>query len=74
MSYFSLRFVIGMMLLSFLTNESPVCFGQHLARQYEPVVGDVHPDFVLPAIDDQRRVALSDFRGKKVVLIHFASW
>ncbi len=39
-----------------------------------PEVGAAYPDFVLPSIDDQRPVRLSDFRGKKVLLIHFASW
>jgi len=41
---------------------------------YRPVVGEPHPDFALRSIDDGRTVSLSDFRGKKVLLIHFASW
>ncbi len=41
---------------------------------YRPTVGQPHPDFVLPAIDDRRPVALSSFRGRKVLLVHFASW
>lgn len=36
--------------------------------------GQIYPDFVLPAIDDRRPVALSDYRGKKVILIEYASW
>ena len=36
--------------------------------------GESHPDFVFPAIGDGRPVALSDFRGKKILLIEFASW
>jgi len=39
-----------------------------------PTVGRRHPDFVLPRIDDGKPVSLSDFRGKKVLLIQFASW
>ncbi len=36
-------------------------------------VGEMYPDFLLPDLDgDLRR--LSDFRGKKVFLFHFASW
>jgi len=42
--------------------------------QYEPIVGQPHADFVLPTIDTRQPVALSQFRGKKVILIHFASW
>ena len=44
------------------------------AEAYHPRVGQPHAEFTLPAIDDGRPVSLSDFRGKKVLLIHFASW
>lgn len=48
--------------------------GQSNVRRYQPMVGKVHPEIELPDIDDRKLVALSDFRGKKVLLIHFASW
>ena len=35
--------------------------------------GQAHPDFSLPKLDETFG-RLSDFRGKKLVLIHFASW
>jgi len=41
---------------------------------YSPRVGEPHPDFVLPSIADRKPVSLSQFRGKKVLLVHFASW
>ena len=44
------------------------------AEGYAPEVGRRHPDFTLPTIDDRRPVSLSDYRGKKVLLIQFASW
>ena len=44
------------------------------AGSYAPTVGERHPDFTLPAIGDRRPVSLSNFRGKKVLLIQFASW
>ena len=44
------------------------------AASYAPKVGERHPDFTLPAIGDRRPVSLSNFRGKKVLLIQFASW
>lgn len=44
------------------------------AAEYRPVVGEPHPDFVLPDIDTREPVALSDSRGRKTILIHFASW
>ena len=37
-------------------------------------VGQRHPDFTLANIADGKPVSLSDFRGKKVLLIQFASW
>lgn len=43
--------------------------------QYDPVVGQPHPDFILPSISQEKQgVQLSSFRGKKVLLLHFASW
>jgi peroxiredoxin len=39
-----------------------------------PKVGERHADFTLPNIADGKPVSLSDFRGKKVLLIQFASW
>lgn len=44
------------------------------AADYAPSVGTRHADFTLPRIDNGEAVSLSDFRGKKVLLIHFASW
>ena len=45
-----------------------------LNAQYAPRVGQLHADITLPKIDDRQPVSLSDYRGKKVLLIHFASW
>jgi peroxiredoxin len=44
------------------------------AASYAPKVGERHSDFTLPTIGDRTPVSLSDFRGKKVLLIQFASW
>lgn len=44
------------------------------AAGYSPQVGQLHPDFTLPGIADKEPVSLSQFRGWKVLLIHFASW
>ena len=41
---------------------------------YRPVVGEVHQDIEFPNIETGEKVRLSNFRGKKVLLIHFASW
>lgn len=50
------------------------CAVDSSAADYVPRVGDYHPEVTLPRIDASGPVSLSDFRGKKVLLIHFASW
>ena len=40
-------------------------------------VGEMYPDFLLPRVDGDGKpgtLRLSDYRGKKVFLFHFASW
>jgi peroxiredoxin len=49
------------------------CFSSYAAG-YSPRVGEFHPDFTMPNIVDNKPVSLSQFRGKKVLLVHFASW
>jgi hypothetical protein len=52
-----------------------VAVSQHVfGADYRPQIGEPHNDFVLPRIDTREPIALSEFRGKKVLLIHFASW
>jgi hypothetical protein len=41
---------------------------------YAPKVAQRHPDFTLPTIGNRAPVSVSDFRGKKVLLIQFSSW
>ena len=36
--------------------------------------GQIHPDLELPTIERDRTMRLSDLRGKRVLLIEFASW
>ncbi len=47
----------------------PVC-----GAGYGPKLGARHPEFTLPDVATGKPVSLSDFRGKKVLLIQFASW
>jgi hypothetical protein len=49
---------------------APPCHG----ASYAPRVGRPHPDFTLPNIADGQPASLSQFRGRKVLLIHLASW
>lgn len=37
-------------------------------------VGQAFSQIVLPRLDGKRPMAISDLRGKKVILIEFASW
>ena len=44
------------------------------AAQYAPRVGQPHVDFTLPDIQNRKAHSLAQYRGKKVLLIQFASW
>ncbi len=46
---------------------------QH-AQAFQPTVGKPLAGFTLPRIDNGDPVSLSDYRGKKLLLIVFASW
>ncbi len=48
--------------------------GGAAAAGYPPRLGALHDNFTLPDIETGKPVSLSQFRGKKVLLIHFASW
>ena len=45
-----------------------------IGAKYAPEVGKPHPGFVLPRIDNGEPIRLSQYRGKRVLLVHFASW
>ena len=74
------RSSLGLLLAAlFLATPEPIraddsrggMWGQPAAKVMK--VGEVHPDFTLPTVDGDW-LRLSDYRGKKVLLIHFASW
>ena len=44
------------------------------ASAYPPEPGTAHPQIVLYTLEGDRTMALSKLQGKKVLLIHFASW
>jgi hypothetical protein len=44
------------------------------AQDGMPVVGQRYPQLTLPALGTDKPVSLADYHGKKVLLIHFASW
>lgn len=62
------------MKLSSITTITLVAAMPAQAAPYDPKVGQRHPEFTLPDIATGKPVSLSDFRGKKVLLIQFASW
>jgi len=54
---------------------SDTASAQRSKRQMYPVrVGQLHPEFKLPNVENGQAVSLSDYRGKKTLLVHFASW
>ena len=61
-------FAVGVLLLA------QTSLAQDRAPQYRAVVGQPYSDFRLPNIETGKPTTLSQFRGQKVLLIHFASW
>ena len=47
--------------------------GQNIVPVVGTNIGEMYPDFYLPRLDGSFG-RLSDYRGSKVLLIHFASW
>jgi hypothetical protein len=62
-------FLILVAASSVYASAGPAC-----AAGYSPRVGKPHADFTLPSVNGGKGVSLADFRGKKVLLLHFASW
>ncbi len=73
------RFANGLLILfttlalQFQISPTIKAWGQELTP-YRPAVGQEHFDFVLPSIEVGTEIRLSDYRGKKILLFHFASW
>jgi hypothetical protein len=63
---------LGVLMLAcgYLGLPAGLCHG----AAYAPHVGQRHPDFTLPNIADGQPVSLAQYRGRKVLLIHLASW
>ncbi len=60
----------GLAVLCLLAGQLPAAAQQDAIAQTSLKVGDVAPDFTLPS-DQQSAVKLSDFRGKKNVILAF---
>jgi hypothetical protein len=71
--------VVGLGLIGWLLLASTAASPQTESLATEPIrvgtqVGERFPDFVLPSLRDGKMTSLSSFRGKKTLLIQFASW
>ncbi|MDJ0523701.1 MAG: hypothetical protein QNJ90_16665 [Planctomycetota bacterium] len=44
------------------------------AEAAEPRVGELHPELRLPTLDGTQTISLRSLRGKRVLLLQFASW
>ena len=65
--------ILGAALFVFLIFDAGCLLAQSTDK-YAPKPGTFHPDFELPAIDGKQMHKLSDYKGKKLLLFHFASW
>ena len=45
-----------------------------LAQDRRPQLGDPYPEFSFPTLDGERTISLSSLRGKRLLLVQFASW
>jgi len=43
-------------------------------RAREVEIGEPAPDFTVPSLDGKTAYRLSDFRGHRVLIFHWASW
>jgi hypothetical protein len=54
-----------------------LCAATHSSAQTRAkigtAVGEYYPDFKLPTLEG-KLARMSDYRGKKILLFHFASW
>lgn len=56
-----------------LPNLNPPAHGSPEEPEVGTAQGQQHPDFLLPSLDGGF-LRLSDYRGKRIFLFHFASW
>lgn len=63
-----------MKLITILACLLPMSSSAAQETAYRPAVGQPHPHFVLPNIENGKAVSLDSFRGRKFLLFHFASW
>jgi hypothetical protein len=53
--------------------ERAACLGASARERAEALASQIAPDFTLPDLDGTRH-ALSSYRGKKILLVAWASW
>jgi hypothetical protein len=67
------KLVISLLMLVLSTGFTPE-MQKKPKSSYPPSVGIPHPDFILPDIETGAPVSLSQYRGRKVLLINLSSW
>ena len=66
--------ILGLLLSPLSLGAAPPAADTELPMRSPPAVGRPYGALVLPDIRTGRPVELASFRGKKVLLIEFASW
>ena len=62
--------------IALLTSVFLIAPGSVYAQDRPPIgvkTGEMYPDFLLPTLDGELH-RFSEYRGKKILLFHFASW
>ncbi len=70
------RFTISLSGFALLTCVVLLAPGSVSAQDRPPIgikAGEMYPDFLLPTLDGELH-RFSEYRGKKILLFHFASW
>ena len=68
---------ILLLLLALIVTASTVSAQRNRGDRYAHLgfkTGEAFPDILLPDVESGKLRSLKEFRGKKIVVLHFASW
>lgn len=66
--------IAGMLLAGHFSSQVFAASSTENAAAVGMAVGQRYPDITLPALDGRGPLSVSHFRGRKILLLQFASW